>query len=466
MNSMTRLHPFSNSKVVRLDADTILKAVLHFILVASYVVLAFTLVVAVVVLPFDDPSVSFVPPAWFGPVAGIPDLLAGFLAIIFGPALGISFVALLVVIITTPRVSRWLRVGINDLIYGQHDDAFALISQVNPHISAMNLPHTILPTIAATIAQTLKLPYVELEAQSGDTPIINTVGTLPSGATIERLPLLYHDIKIGELRVAARRSDESLSQSDLTVLQDLARQVGIALYAAQLTDDLQRARIRLVTAREEERRRIRRDLHDGLGPSLANFAMQLEQARENLPAEAVESSTILAHLTLQAQNTITDVRRLVYDLRPPDLDEFGLLSALREYIHRRQTKYTRVRLVEPSALPTLPAAVEVAAYRIVQEALNNALKHAHASEVTIALAIEPTIEPAAIEPSVERQPQHARRLRVEIADNGTGIPVDHTAGIGLHSMRERAEELGGSCTIASSQEGTHVVAYLPLEYPN
>jgi signal transduction histidine kinase len=239
-------------------------------------------------------------------------------------------------------------------------------------------------------------------------------------------------------------------------LRDLARQVGIALYAAQSTDDLQRARIRLVTAREEERRRIRRDLHDGLGPMLANFAMQLEQARENLPADATESDLILARLTTQAQTTITDVRRLVYDLRPPDLDEFGLLSALREYLHRHQTKSTTLRLAESPALPTLPAAAEVAAYRIVQEAINNALKHAHASEVIIRLTIEGDVEQS-------REVQQ-RALRMEIADNGIGIPADHTVGIGLHSMRERAEELGGACTITSNQSGTQVVAYLPIEY--
>ena len=115
---------------------------------------------------------------------------------------------------------------------------------------------------------------------------ISTFGAPPKGAEVERLPLLYRTRKIGELRVSGRRRHDPLSASDRQVLRDLARQVGIALYAAQLTGDLQRARTRLIAAREEERRRIRRDLHDGLGPTMAAFAMQLERARELLPPEA------------------------------------------------------------------------------------------------------------------------------------------------------------------------------------
>lgn len=444
------MHTPLATKTTRFDAETILKNILFITLVASYVILIFSIVVAIVVLPFEDPRVWFSGPEALLPLLNKFFLLDAFLGIVFGPGLGVSLIALLVVLITTPRVARWLRSGVNDLIDGQHDDAFAIISQVNPHISGINLPHTILPTIAATIAQTLKLPYVELEAQNSDGILAGAVGTLPKGAEIERIPLLYQETKIGEMRVSARRSNELLSQSDLTVLGDLARQVGIALYAAQLTNDLQRARTRLVTAREEERRRIRRDLHDGLGPTLANMAMQLEQAREQLPPEAEESAAILAKLTTQAQNTIADVRRLVYDLRPPDLDEFGFVSALREYLNRRQTKQTTLQLVVPQPLPPLPAAVEVAAYRILQEAVNNALKHAHAAEINV------TVE-------IAESNSQLSALRLEITDNGSGIPDAHPVGIGLHSMRERAEELGGSCTVIGNSGGTQVVAYLPIE---
>jgi signal transduction histidine kinase len=435
---------------LKLDADALLTRALLFTLTAAYMLSLFSLVVAVTVLPFGDPMEILTPADWVAPLAARGDLLGAFLVILTGPAIGINLVATVIVLLTTPRVYRWLRISINDLVYGQHDDAFALLATVHPHLESMSTPQAILPTIAATIAQTLKLPYVAIAAQEGETALEASFGAVRPGVALETLPLRYEETKIGELRVAARRADEPLSQSDHKVLGDLARQVGIALHAAQLTADLQRSRTRLVTAREEERRRIRRDLHDGLGPTLANFAMRLEQARENLPPGAEESAALLTRLTAEAQSTITDVRRLVYQLRPPDLDEFGLVSALREYLHRMTPKGTTITLQAPETLPNLPAAVEVAAYRIVQEAVNNAIKHARASVITVTLALSPAV---AVPLS----------LAVEICDNGVGLSVDHPVGIGLHSMRERAEELGGQWMLSNRSEGgVRVMAYLPL----
>lgn len=443
------------AKRIGFYADALLKKSLLFILTTAYVLIFFSLVVAMVVLPFGDPSAILMPPLWLQPLAGRADgMLSAFLAIIAGPTIGVNLIATVLVLLTTPSVYRWLCIGINDLIDGQHDDAFALMTNFYAHLETMTAPQAILPTIAATIAQTLKLPYVAIATHDEAVPLEVEVGVVPPGAEITALALRYQETKIGELRVAARRAGEPLSQSDRKVLSDLARQVGIALYAAQLTADLQRSRTRLVTAREEERRRLRRDLHDGLGPTLANFAMRLEQARDTLPAAAVESDTILANLTGEAQQAITDIRRLVYELRPPDLDEYGLISALREYLQRRQPKGTALTLTAPDPLPALPAAVEVAAYRIVQEAVNNAVKHARASAITVTLAL-----PFSAELPLS--------LCVEICDNGVGLSADHPIGIGLHSMRERAEELGGSCVISSHAEGgTQVVAQLPLGLKN
>ncbi|MCB0124487.1 MAG: sensor histidine kinase [Caldilineaceae bacterium] len=438
-----------NRKLVTVHIDDLLKIVLLVTLTATYVLVIYTLVVAVAVLPFADPN-QFQPSSWLQPLAGHAALLDAFLTIVFGPSVGIMVLATVIVLLTTPRVYRWLRIGVNDLIDGQHDDAFALMATIHPHLDAMTTPQTILPTIAATIAQTLRLPYVAIATQSTGPPLEASFGAAPVGATIEALPLRYHETPIGELRVSPRRVDEPLSHSDFAVLRDLARQVGITLYAAKLTVDLQRSRTRLVTAREEERRRIRRDLHDGLGPTLANFAMRLEQAREALPPGATESDALLATLTTEAQAAIGDIRRLVYDLRPPDLDEYGLISALHEYLHRIQPRGVIIRLDAPATVPPLPAAVEVAIYRIVQEAVNNGVKHAQADTITVTLTL------------LEDDPLPLS-LQVEICDNGIGLAADHAIGIGLHSMRERAEELGGSYTIGNREKGgTTVVAQLPL----
>lgn len=347
-------------------------------------------------------------------------------------------------------VSRWLRPRINELIYGQYDNAYALLAQLNQQWDDANASATLLPTLAATLAATLNLPYVAIETEiDAERPTL-TYGAAPAQAEMVTIPLVYRGSALGRLRVSARYPHAQLSGADLQLLKDLARQVGITLRAAQLTAALQSSRQQLVTAREEERRRIRRDLHDGLGPTLANFAMRLEQARESLPPAAAESDALLAALTAEAQSTIADVRRLVYQLRPPDLDEYGLLSALREYLHRMTPKGTTITLQAPETLPTLPAAVEVAAYRIVQEAVNNAVKHARASAIRVTLVLSPA-------------PAAPLSLAVEICDNGVGLPVDHPVGIGLHSMRERAEELGGQWRISNRAEGgAQVMASLPL----
>jgi signal transduction histidine kinase len=149
----------------------------------------------------------------------------------------------------------------------------------------------------------------------------------------------------------------------------------------------------------------------------------------------------------KSQETIADVRRLVYGLRPPALDEFGLMGAIREYARQCEIKGVRITVTAPETLPPLPAAVEVAAYRIAQEALTNVMRHAQAQ--TIAVDVTLTEAQAA--------------LQLEISDDGKGLPPAYHAGVGLNSMCERAAELGGDCTIeARAEGGTRVFAQLPL----
>ncbi len=158
------------------------------------------------------------------------------------------------------------------------------------------------------------------------------------------------------------------------------------------------------------------------------------------------SDALLAELKAQTQAAIADIRRLVYDLRPPALDDLGLIPAIREQATRYSQNGLHVSVDAPAQLPPLPAAVEVAAYRIVSEALANAVRHGGAANILVRL-------------------QRDREwLRVEVSDDGTGIDPDATPGVGLASMRARAEELGGSFTAgpADGAAGTTVTALLPL----
>lgn len=218
-----------------------------------------------------------------------------------------------------------------------------------------------------------------------------------------------------------------------------------------LTRDLLRSREQLVSAREEERRHLRRDLHDGLGPMLSASLLKVGLVRTLHQRDLETTETLLQQLEAEIETVIGDIRRVVYNLRPPTLDELGLVGALREYVAGFSHQAGRaaaltVSVEAPAALPALPAAVEVAAYRIVQEAVTNVLRHAQATSCQIHLLVEDT-------------------LQITVSDDGTGFEEAERigTGMGLTSMRERAEELGGTFTIGNVvPKGTQIIARLPL----
>jgi signal transduction histidine kinase len=205
-----------------------------------------------------------------------------------------------------------------------------------------------------------------------------------------------------------------------------------------------------VTAREEERRRLRRDLHDGLGPALASQTLKLDAALDLLEADPAQAVHYLREVKAQSQTTVADIRRLVYELRPPALDELGLVGALRAHVQSLSSRNgLRVTVDAPETLPPLSAAVEVAAYRIALEALTNVVKHARARECSIQLTIVAW--------------RNKNFLTLEVLDDGLGLAPGASPGVGLASMRERAEELGGICVINNNQPGgLKVLAQLPI----
>jgi signal transduction histidine kinase len=260
------------------------------------------------------------------------------------------------------------------------------------------------------------------------------------------LPLVYQREEIGRLVLSPRAPGEEFSSADRRLLEDLARQAEVALHAVRLTIDLQNSRERLVATREEERRRLRRDLHDGLGAQLAGLNVQAGTLRRLIPRDPAAADELVVELREELRGAIADIRRLVYDLRPPALDDLGLAEALRRLAERYGSNGEQLHvLVETSEdLPNLPAAVEVAVYRITQEALTNVARHARARRCVVRLVVNEDVA-------------------LEIVDDGVGIPAERGAGVGLSSMRERASELGGSCVVESTPEGgTRVLLRLPL----
>jgi signal transduction histidine kinase len=212
----------------------------------------------------------------------------------------------------------------------------------------------------------------------------------------------------------------------------------------QVAVELQHSRTQLVTTQEEERRRLRRDLHDGLGPALGSLTLQLDTARNLDKSDPTAADELLVDLKAQVQSAITDIRRLVYELRPPTLDELGLVPALSEQVTRYRKPGLSITFNAPERVSQLPAAVEVALYRITQEALTNVVRHANARNCELSLEVDD-------------------HVCLEIRDDGQGLAADYRVGVGLTSMRERAAELGGTCAFEPVEAfGTRVFVRLPL----
>ena len=366
----------------------------------------------------------------------------------------------LVAVLVQPLRDRLQR-GVNRMMYGERDDPVTVLSRLGQRLEATLAPDAVLPSLVETVAQTLKLPYVAIETSEqrlDSQPIVGSSSTNLTAPRIAhgnppseviRFPLIYQSETIGQLLVAPRAQGEALSPMDRHLLENIAHQAGMAVHAANLTADLQRSRQRLVTAREEERRRLRRDLHDGLGPNLASQGLKLAAVKQLAEKDPASAIPLLEQVMAQNQSTVDEVRRLVYGLRPPALDELGLVAAIRDHVAGTDGNASlQIDITEPpGGLPPLSAAVEVAAYRIVLEALTNVIRHAQAKHCSVRFSLS--------------QNGSNNNLQIEIVDDGIGLPHNLRAGVGLRSMRERAEELGGRLTIESRPNVTRVLAILP-----
>lgn len=351
----------------------------------------------------------------------------------------ISLLGAGVIAVLFQPLRQWLQNAINRLMFGRRAEPLAVMTDLSVSLEKMLSPDAALLHLVETTARTLRLPYVAVER--GDTAERIAAGQL-RGEPV-RFPLIYQAQVIGSLLAASRSPGEGLNAADRLVLEGVARQASAVVHAARLTHDLQASRQEILTTREEERRRLRRDLHDGLGPALATLTLQAEAAREWLPINPQKSDALLDEIIAGSQSTLAEIRRIVYALRPPALDDLGLVSAIREQARKLSNSDLSIVVETPDVLPALPAAVEVATYRIIQEALTNVTRHAKAHQCMVSLAVN-------------------GHMDITIQDDGVGIPTSHHAGVGLNSIYERVGELGGSCQIESHPgKGTQIRVSLP-----
>jgi signal transduction histidine kinase len=348
---------------------------------------------------------------------------------------GVSgIVAAAVVALGFQPLRALLQRRVERLVYGDRSDPYAAIARLAEQLQAAPDPDVVLTTIVDGVGSALRLGYCAILLRRGDSLETAVERGRPGREPSVALPLVHQGEEIG-LLVVEPAPKGNLSSADRRLLDDLARQAGLAVYGVRLMADLQRSRENLVTAREEERLRLRRDLHDGLGPTLAALVFKIGLIRDGVARDPEHATQLLQELGLETQTAITDIRRLVYELRPPALDELGLVGAVREQAALLAESGGIEISVRSSNLPTLPAAVE---------ATTNATRHANATCCEVELRFDDA-------------------LRLDISDDGDGLPERPRAGIGIRSMRERALELGGTFEIDRGRlGGTRVQVALPV----
>jgi signal transduction histidine kinase len=358
----------------------------------------------------------------------------------------LALIASGVVAIAIGPLHGLLQRGANQIVYGDRDDPYRALARLGHSLEASLEHGGILAGVAVAVARALKSPFVAIELEcDGTSTRVAEIGEERRGMVF---PLLYRGQHVGNMIVAPRSPGEPFGRADLRLLGDFARQIGTAAQAESLTRALQRSREQLVLAREEERSRIRRDLHDGLGPSLSAVALQIETARRTLVDNPGAADRRLAQAAADARALVADIRRISRELRPPMLDAFGLVAALRRQVvvDPSDAGGPVVELNAEGAFDRLPAAVELAIYRIAVEAVQNAIQHADASHIRIDLRSD------------------TAGVEIEVRDDGRGLPDDVEPGVGIVSMRERAAELGGSCVVARVPGGgSRVLARIPVE---
>ena len=341
------------------------------------------------------------------------------------------------------------RIGLQKLasraLYGERDDPVAAMVRAGERMGSARDPDAALAAAALGLQESLRLPWVAIHDETG--ALVAVAGARPSWAkSVAEWELLHLGQSCGRLALCGRSPREKFTSADERLVGAFLSPIAATLASRRFVDDLRDSRERLVLAQEEERHRLRRDIHDGLGPMLAAVAMHADVAMLRLDRAPDALHETLGRLRSTATDAMTDVRRIIEDLRPAALTELGLVSALDEFCRLRSSpEGTVVTFGADVDLPTTAPGIEVAVYRVVTEAVTNALRHGDATEVRVALA------------------SHEGWLDVAVADDGHGWDVSSpSAGVGVPAMHERSAEIGGRLTIESSRSGTTVHASFPV----
>ena len=352
-----------------------------------------------------------------------------------------------IALIAEPARHRTQRL-VDRLVYGARDDPLGVVQRVVDHVGA-DTGDDLLPALVTSLERELRLDSVAIDIVApGGWQRAASIG--PATANCREVLLRHRDDVVGRL-VVGWTDGPSIRPRDRQILEQLAGPLGLAVSWVRLAADLRRSSVAIVSAREEERRRLRRDLHDGLGPALTGVSLGMRTAMRQLDRSIDSGSNtppreLLGRLADEIDSVVVELKRIVRDLRPTALDQLGLVGALAEFT-RKFDGDLEIHLALPADAEPLPAAVEVAVYRIVTEAVTNVVRHAHAARCWLTVVTGATVE-------------------IDVIDDGVGIGGHVSDGVGLTAMRERAAELGGAVRfLPNTPRGTHVHVQLPAALP-
>lgn len=352
---------------------------------------------------------------------------------------GVAVASALVVAIGFNPLRVFLQKLIGRIFYGTRADPVGTASRLGEQLGSNDDVEGLLEHAR----DALRLPSLALERGGR---VVASAGEALDGGPVVRVPLMYRGAQMGALMVGLRRGDSILHPADRRIVTLVATPLSIALYSTDLVAQLQASRAAIVGAREEERLRLHRDLHDGLGPVLTGAAFLTDAAGNRLRNDPDEAESLLAEVRAGIRQALDDVRRIVYGLRPLELEERGLLGALQQRLSSLQRNDgVRLQVVFDTVevLPSLSAAVELAAYRIASEGVTNVVRHSNAGSCIVKL-------------------RAGESLTIEISDDGAPGKTPWRQGVGLRSIAERAEELGGHAEAGPTLTGGRVFAELPL----
>ncbi|MGW4518476.1 sensor histidine kinase [Streptomyces sp. NPDC004393] len=358
------------------------------------------------------------------PGKGVPALLAALIAAGYQP------------------VRQQVEASMDEMLFGRSADPVETLTRLGTHLTAGAPP----PLWLHTLRTTLGVPGIALRQDGATVATAGTAGDHPTTVTA----LLAGGEHVGDLVVYLLPGHLRLPRSAAAVVELVVAPLAQALHAARLSEQLRISRGRVVTALEEERRRMRRDLHDGLGPTLTGIAYNADAAVNLIATDPDRAVQTLRGLRADAGDAINEIRRIVYGLRPRALDELGLVDAVRQRVAHLRCADGRpldVTISAPDRLPPLPAAVEVAAYRVAVEAVTNIARHSDGATASLTLELPDAVS-----------------LRVSVADTGR-CAEPWTPGVGIQSMHERVEQIGGTLTIHATPQGATITADLPLAIP-